>query len=163
MAKKINLTVPDDLYDKMQEWKDSFNYSGIFQKAVAREIKFEEEFQQRLEKDVDMEQIILRLREEKKEAEANCYRAGRERGLLWARAASFDSLRVTIRYMDEGIDFGTQPTFEKIKFLDEEMKETSYLNYRAWLHREYDKMNDEFLRGFLKSVWEFWKKVRDKL
>lgn len=163
MARKINLTVPEDLWRKMQEWKDSFNYSRIFQEEVARQIRFEEEFQQRLGEDVDMEQIIKRLREEKKEVETNCYRTGRERGLLWARAANFYDLSLTIQYMDEGIDFGTHPGFEKVRMLDKEMAEHPYLDHGAWLTRQYDKMNEEFLRGWQKSVWEFWKKVKDKL
>jgi len=162
MAKKMNLTVPDDLWKKIQKWKHTFNLSEIFQKAVAREIKFKEEFQQRLGEDVEMEQIIKRLREEKEEVEANCYRAGRERGLLWVKAASYADLHFTIQLIDKDIDFGTDPGL-RARHLDKEMAELPYLNYEAWHARVYDKMNHEFLRGWTDSVWEFWKEVRDKL
>ena len=161
-TKKVTLSVPKDLYDEMQEWKDSFNYSQIFKDEVRRKIRLKEEFQQRLREDVNIEQIIERLREEKKEAEANCYSTGRERGLQWAKAASYGDLSFTIRLIDRGVNFGTDPGLRATQ-LEKEMAENPYLNYEAWCSRVYDKMNDEFLRGWQESVWEFWKEVRDKL
>jgi len=35
MAKKITISVPDDLYEKMTEWKSSLNFSKVFQNAIS--------------------------------------------------------------------------------------------------------------------------------
>ncbi len=43
MAQKITISVPDELHEKMQQWKDSFNYSGLFQDVVSKEIQRKED------------------------------------------------------------------------------------------------------------------------
>ena len=65
MAKKITLTVPDALYQKINEWRSGFNMSRIFQDAVSEAIRRKEEFQQRISEDKGLSDIIQRLKQEK--------------------------------------------------------------------------------------------------
>ena len=65
MSKKITVSVPDDLHLKMNEWRESFNFSKFFQKAVSTMIQSKEEFQKRLRSNIDMTAIAERLRREK--------------------------------------------------------------------------------------------------
>jgi post-segregation antitoxin (ccd killing protein) len=60
MAKKVNITVPDELHEKMQKCRKDFNFSAIFQEAVAEAIERKESFRKRLEEDEDMAAIVER-------------------------------------------------------------------------------------------------------
>jgi len=42
MSQRINISVPDELYEKMQTFKDQLNISKICQKAITRSISIEE-------------------------------------------------------------------------------------------------------------------------
>ncbi|MBF0203359.1 MAG: hypothetical protein HQK67_03390, partial [Desulfamplus sp.] len=92
MTRKITLSIPDMLYEKMEEWRQSFNLSKMFQDALAEAIHKKEEFQRRLREDHDMAEIIDRLKHEKKQSEGNCSENGHIRGLQWAKNAHYNEL-----------------------------------------------------------------------
>ena len=86
MTKKVTLTLPDDLYEEAQKLKGKkkgkLNFSGIFQKALAKAIKNEEDFERRLKEDQTMEQIVERLRKEKIALEGDYYDKGQRRPVI---------------------------------------------------------------------------------
>ena len=53
MAKKITLSVPDELYEKMNEWKTSLNFSKVFQNAMSGMIQKKETLTAKLRKEID--------------------------------------------------------------------------------------------------------------
>ena len=68
MTKTITISVSDELHETMMKWKDSFNFSGVFQEAIAEKIQRKEDFQKRLkEVTEDMNETIERLKLEKEE------------------------------------------------------------------------------------------------
>jgi hypothetical protein len=104
VTKKVTISVPDDLYEKMETWRDEFNFSRIFQDAIGKAIGEKERFRARLKEDPDMKKVLARLRKEKAESEemaereksqkaqANqtAFEAGKREGLDWAKAAHYD-------------------------------------------------------------------------
>ena len=48
MSHRVTLSVPDDLYEKIEKWKDSLNLSKVFRIAISKEIKRKEVFQEKL-------------------------------------------------------------------------------------------------------------------
>jgi len=52
MTQKITISIPDELHEKMQHWKDSFNYSGLFQDAVSKEIQKREDEERQKQKNM---------------------------------------------------------------------------------------------------------------
>jgi predicted CopG family antitoxin len=48
MSPNVTLSFPDDLYEKIEKWKDSLNLSEVFRIAISKEIKRKEVFQKRL-------------------------------------------------------------------------------------------------------------------
>jgi len=92
MAKKVTVSIPDMLYEKMERWRRSFNLSKMFQDAVAEAIQKKEDFQRRIQEDLDLGDVIERLRREKEQSEGNFYDAGKRDGFLWAKSASYDDI-----------------------------------------------------------------------
>ena len=83
MVQRINVSVPDELYEEIQRYKDSLNLSGVFQNAVAEKIEAKEKYRKFKEQQKggkDMQQIVSRLRKEKQEFETASYADGRKEG-----------------------------------------------------------------------------------
>ena len=51
MVKRVTISVPDDLHEKMEKWREQFNFPQLFQKTIAAAIKNKEDFQNRLKGD----------------------------------------------------------------------------------------------------------------
>ncbi|HSL41238.1 MAG TPA: hypothetical protein VK857_12765, partial [Desulforhopalus sp.] len=77
MAKKVTISIPDMLHEQLEKWRESFNLSKMFQDVVAEAIHKKEEFQKRIREDLDLTQVIERLRREKLESDGNCFDTGR--------------------------------------------------------------------------------------
>jgi len=92
MAKKITLSVPESLYQKIENWRASFNLSQMFQDVVTDAIQRKEELQRRIAEDANLVEIVKRLRKEKQEAVARIMDRGIHEGLQWARIAHYDEL-----------------------------------------------------------------------
>ena len=100
MAKRVTVSIPDMLHEKMEKWRESFNLSKMFQDAVMEAIQKKEDFQKRIREDLDLHEIIERLRSEKARSEGNFFDSGRRDGLLWARLAHYDDLRYALDWHD---------------------------------------------------------------
>ena len=44
MSKKVSISVPDELHEKMAKWRKSLNFSKIFQDVVSNEIGKKENY-----------------------------------------------------------------------------------------------------------------------
>src|SRR5210317_1232842 len=98
MAKKVTVSIPDMLYEKMERWRRSFNLSKMFQDAVAEAIQKKEDFQKRLQEDLDLSDVIERLRSEKAQSEGNFFDTGKRDGVLWAKSASYDDIMYALNW-----------------------------------------------------------------
>jgi len=161
MSKKITVSVPDELHQKMTEWRESFNFSKIFQKAVSTMIQRKEELQKRMRSNMDMAAIAERLRREKLESQTESSELGRKEGARWARSAHYKELQYALGWHPD-----TQPRrdeilggyFTDLFAADQELKRIA---------PEGDKESNEFIRTFL-SGWKegvevFWNEIKDKL
>ncbi|ACN15295.1 hypothetical protein HRM2_21970 [Desulforapulum autotrophicum HRM2] len=150
MARKITLSIPDLLHEKMEEWRQSFNLSKMFQDALAEAILKKEEFQRRFQEDTSMSETIERLRREKRVSEGNFLENGRIEGFQWAKSAHYDDLMyalalesVTALANDERL----APCFAPIS--------------------ERDQLTDKhvrlFIQGWQRGITEFWNEIKEKL
>lgn len=160
MTKKITISVPDDLHEKMEKWKASFNFSGIFQEAVRERINRKEAFKQRLKEEFDMEAAIERLRSEKAEVEQDFFNQGKNDGLEWAKNAHYEEIRGALEW-----DPGTQ-TLPDDEGLREEIntwiEEDPDLDFE---YRSGEMTNEtfEWAKGWVEGVKEFWDEVKGKI
>lgn len=87
---RLNITVPDELYQRIEKWRDRLNLSRLCQDAISREIDKLE----LVPEDVrQMHEALSRLGEEKANVERSCFRKGVYDGLEWAREAEYAALK----------------------------------------------------------------------
>ena len=162
MVKKITISVPDELHDKMQTYKNEFNFSKIFQETMADQIKRKEDFQRRLKEDVDMGATIERLKRQKAELEQDLYEVGKKEGLRFAQSAHYEDL---VKAIDLEIIHGTtRDIFDTELFEDYFNEIEEGLGFETRL--DIGGITDEFsqyVQGWLEGVQAFWNEVCDKL
>jgi post-segregation antitoxin (ccd killing protein) len=168
MVKKFNLSVPDDLAEKIDQRRDYLgSLSAVFQKAVAEKIKAKEEFEQRLEGDAEMAQIIERLGKEKAALQGNYLEKGREEGLKWGKAASYKELEYARRFNPvdkDGLYVPSIPLHDDILghyFIDALFPDE--LTNPGMDENELNEFAKQWLKGWLEAVADFWAHVEPKL
>jgi hypothetical protein len=157
MAKKVTVSIPDMLHEKMEKWRESFNLSKMFQDAVMEAIQKKEDFQKRIREDLDLHDIIERLRKEKASSEEDFSDSGRRDGLLWARSAHYDDLIYALDWSD--IDNAVKDEVLGGFFL-EKSKNNKLLEARP------EGLSESFrvyIKGWKSGVEQFWNEIREKL
>ena len=87
---RLNITVPDELYERLERWRDHVNLSRVCQEALARELDKLEELPAELHR---MQQALSRLGQEKAKVDRAGFRKGVYDGLEWARQAEYPALK----------------------------------------------------------------------
>ena len=157
MSKKITISVPDFLHNKIEMWRGSFNLSRLFQDAVSDAIKKKEEFTRQLKNDVNITEIVERLKKEKKESEERYFEDGEQSGIEWARRAHYRDLKIALH-----------------KSADELIKQgENFQNYFKTLmnHKKLQNLHDDdvknyrrlFMDGWKRGVKEFWDSIKNKI
>lgn len=150
MARKITLTVPDALYSKIDKWRTGFNLSRIFQDAIADAIHKKEVFQERLNEDNSLQDIVSRLKKEKAGWERSIAEQAELAGSLWASRAHYEELILAVNTSSDQlfkmpqIQVQITGTLKQLSNFPENAKTT---------------VQESWLRG----VQNFWDSVRDML
>lgn len=97
MSPKITISVPDALYEKIQKWKDSFNFSKVFQNAISNEIAKKERFQDKLKEDETIEEVLENGNFETPEGQ---YATGKEVGFVYAKTAPYPEIKNYEQYVE---------------------------------------------------------------
>lgn len=179
MTKKITISVPDELHEKMTIWRDHFNFSKVFQDAVGGLIKQKEDFKKRLKgKEQEMEAIIERLKREKEESDHEWIDQGKLDGLDFAKSAHYDELQYALRWETvkeiqekaDGYPLNYSPAEDDVLgdyfrdiIMDEDileplgMEESSPGNYAP------NQAYAEWENGWKEGIKEFWNEIKSKL
>ncbi|MCE5210529.1 MAG: hypothetical protein LLG40_03130 [Deltaproteobacteria bacterium] len=162
MAKKITISVPDELYEKMTEWKSSLNFSKVFQNAISGMIQKKEALTSKIRNEIDFSSIVDRLKKEKIDYEFNIIECGKKDGLEWCKTAHYRELQYALagslyKNPDQDEELGDyfSDMFEKYK---EQMTATG--------KKAQDFLNvfsEKYLKGWKEGVELFWNEVKDKL
>jgi len=162
MAKKITISVPDDLYEKMTEWKSSMNFSKVFQNAISGMIQKKEALTSKLKKEIDLSSIVDRLKKEKMDYEFNIIERGKKDGLEWCKTAHFSELQYALALVphmrpdkDEELGDYFSHMFEKYK------KQVTARGKKA--HDALNDFSEKYLHGWKEGVELFWNEVKDKI
>jgi post-segregation antitoxin (ccd killing protein) len=143
MAKTLSITIPEDLFNRLQAVKESLNVSGVCQEAIASAVKIEE---LRKEGGDNMEAVIERLREEKKTHAEEYYAEGFEEGLRLGKELDYVTLLNIV--MDED-------PFYVLDHLEYEVKDLRADNPR------FDE--EAYVEGMVEGIKEFYMQVEGDL
>lgn len=157
MTQKITLSVPDILYERIKQWRDSFNLSKMFQEVMTDAIQRKEEFQKRFHQDFDIQDIIKRLKLEKNQSEKNFYDAGKKEGLKWCQSAHYDDLIYVLQF-ENSFQFSSDARLES--YFKGIFKSVGLNQYVVRSSSDHEKL---FLEGWLKGVHQFWKQIKECL
>lgn len=157
MARKITLTVPDRLYEKIDEWRTNFNLSRIFQDAVADAIRRKEEFQKRLDTENSLAEIVKRLRKEKTDFENRAFHEAEEAGRRWAAKAPYEDLLTAVHTAEEEV--------ETVPGLREQIAVTldQLSRLPAEVSSSFENLHQAVVRGWKHGVTAFWNIIQDRI
>ena len=161
MAQKITLSIPDMLHEKLSEWRSSFNFSKLFQEALTEAIEKKENLQKRFSQDMDMSDIIYRLKMEKKKWEKKYFDIGKREALGWAKTARYEALLYVTR-LEKYYDILSDP--EMKHYFKGLYQKSGLVPYPACTDvgslEDHDK---KLIDGWFNGVNEFWNQVKDKI
>lgn len=157
MVQKITLSIPDLLHEKLKAWRDSFNFSKMFQEALTEAIQKKEDFQKRFSEDFDMPEIIKRLQHEKLIWEKQFFKSGKKEGIKWAQSARYEDLL----YVVSSNDTYKLTEDPKMKTYFEEI----YASYDLEKHTSDGSIDHQmvFIDGWLTGVNKLWNQVKEQI
>jgi predicted CopG family antitoxin len=175
MSRRITISIPDDLYDQLQLYKNSFNVSKLCQKAIEKEIKKKIAFLESIKgQGPKMSEVIKRLIREKNILLDDVINFGRRDGIRWTKAASYFEIQSALKIenaidLPEAVD-GIWYYIDKLHgYPDDEeydnlIKAFNNLNPAI----QVDDINKKYFVscywvGFKKGIDEFWEEVKDKI
>lgn len=157
MAKKVTISIPDMLHEQLEKWRESFNLSKMFQEAVREAIQRKEDFQKRIREDLDLGQIIERLRREKLQSEGNYLETGKNDGIQWAKNAHYDHLKYALHWTD--LENATKDIILG-HYFTEVFTANHPLELNTYPSSEY-LLN--YLKGWKQGIEFFWAEIKEKL
>lgn len=154
IMKKMNISLPDDLYEQVKKYRDRTNYSKICQEAIKKEIA-----KYNLPKEVkEMEATIERLKESKEGDERHAYESGFEWGKEYAEGeADYAELKNLATGFYQGARIPDYIYENYMKEIMGDYSEEEYLQVQALM-----KLN-EFNEGFFEGVRSVWNVVKEKV
>ncbi|MDA3955833.1 hypothetical protein [Oceanispirochaeta sp.] len=157
MARKITLTVPDDLYHKIDRWRSGFNLSRIFQDAVGDAIRKKEDFQKRMGEDTSLNDVIARLKKEKENWEERLAFQAEKAGTFWASNAHYEDLILAVNTKEDQV--------LQIPQVQKQISDTiqQLCQFPEALQERLENIKATVQEGWLKGVKNFWETVGDKL
>jgi len=165
MVHRLNISIPDELNEKLTKYKDSFNVSSVCQKAIKAEIEKIEDFNARISsEDQDMDEIVNRLKKERAEQFSNLVKIGKEDGYSWAKVAPYSDLMEAVNdkkfhglmFLKSFYEFLAQ------KFsIDTEDNLESYFKLRSPEIdiTAYYEIEDLYFQAATEGVQEFWQYI----
>ncbi|MFH2091883.1 MAG: hypothetical protein ABIJ31_05930 [Pseudomonadota bacterium] len=161
MAQKITLSIPDMLHEKLTQWRSSFNFSKLFQEALTEAIERKETFQKRFSQDLDMPDIINRLKDEKIKWGKKYFELGKQEALRWAKTAHYETL-IYVTKIEQYYDLLCDPKMGL--YFQQIYRSMDLLPYPAMgPETELSDHDKNFIEGWYSGLCDFWNQVKDKI
>ena len=90
---RISVSIPDELVARLEPIKDKLNVSLVCREALERRVASFERAAERQADEVDLDDLISRLREERSEVEGKFDQLGRRNAAAWLSTASYLELK----------------------------------------------------------------------
>jgi len=168
MAERINISIPEDLYARLSNFKDRLNVSKMCQEAISHAVRIEEIKEKG---ETNTISLIARLKEESMQYGKEYVEKGFECGVRDAYKLSLDNF-CEIQYFHEGeylgqLNEGLPSYKDMFEFASNETKETledlSVESHEMWGLETMLKPDRFFINGWLNGVRHIWEKVRSEI
>ena len=143
VAERITITLPNDLYKRLQTVKDKLNVSGLCQTTIERAVTIEEI---KLKDIAVMDKVVERLRLEKQEANQEWKETGLSDGLEDAHELSYEDFRA--------IEKGGISSDHRYWVLQK--------NFNYDVQPDSDEF-DVYLEGWTEGVLHFWDEIKNRI
>lgn len=151
MAETISITLPKELFKRLQAVKHMFNVSGVCQEAIESEVYRQELLMKGSE---DMENVIERLKTEKNEYGKQYQDQGYKDGYEDAKKMSYEEL-IEIKQVGSGAGVIWRSEVYS-NWLDDQVKDVESDEGVA-----FDR--EAYLGGWVKGVCKFFEEVKGQL
>jgi hypothetical protein len=175
-VRKITISISEELAYQADRWKDDYNPSELYQEALRDFIHKKEELEERMRGASDLNQIVERLKKQKRIAEANFFEHGKQKGLVWAQSADYTELHYAVTSLDSLVKRATGIDGERFrahhilantilgKYFDKIFRDNNLIwpaktPFDVYFNRDGKK----FLEGWCEAVEDFWKEISPKL
>ena len=149
MVQRVNITLSDNLHERLQAVKDRFNISGVCQDAIEQKIIQKELL---LKETADMESTIERLKMEKKSFNKKYYDMGYEEAMANVKSMDYATFLEVEHYCHLNIE---DQNSDCDNIFNRTLDSTKHL--------QHDTLFDgsQFVDGWLDAVMEFWNAIKD--
>jgi len=174
MVKKITVSIPDDLYEEIKNWKKDFKASKVFQKCAKREVEKLKRYLEKREGATSMEETLERLRKEKERSLNNVEEEAKNAGLEWSQQAHYDDLIFVYNWSDllYKVFNSNNPSIDnELDFLSFnliELKNDENIEGRK-LYEYFDGLSSVnrkkglFIKYWIEAVVDFFEEIKDKI
>lgn len=157
MSERITLTVPDDLYARIQVVKGKLNMSAVFQKAIEKAVALEEIEMKALS---TKEKVIERLRVERQKSEQDWFDCGKSDGLRDAENLSYDDFEQLWDLYESKYELERHNLWIKLNQFPEDFHELLKERMEGYS----PKPNKEsYLAGWIDGVTDFWDEIKGEI
>lgn len=162
MAKKVTISVPDELYERMKEWRSSMNFSQVFQRSISNMIRKKEALRHKIHEELDLANVVERLKREKAEFEANFIEEGKRAGLEWSRTAHYRELQYALGWTPGKNPFKDEHLGDYFSHVLKKQSDRFAITGRM-AQKRFEEFTDKYLSGWKEGVETFWDEVKDKM
>ena len=148
MVHRINITLSDELHERLKPFKDTLNISAICQRAVDTVISFEEAKAKAMSKRA---KTIVGLRQEAKNIHDEWFQQGKKDALSFGGDISYESF-VEI----EGFEGGEEEAIELANDSCDWMREWAEVDVPQ-------KWQPKYFLGLIEGAKEFWLDIKDEV
>lgn len=181
MTQRINISISDELHDRLQVFKDDINVSNICQKAITEIVERKEDFRKRMKESPEMESTLERLKKQKYGNQGILLKRGEKDGEEWAKIAHYDELVAAVEEIPSNYDDGSWgPEFVEDQYILEYLYEKYSIRthdpeaiVRLYLEKAlpevkiYDhnhlQIEWTYQRGLWAGILNFWNEIKDKI
>jgi hypothetical protein len=141
---RLTVSVPQDLHERLDRWRENINISRICQEALERELRRLEELPQDA---IVLGDMVRRLSAEKADGDRQWFSQGVSDGMTWARGAAYVDLKSVAMSSVDGSP-GAKAAVRK----------------GATVHRSQPGFDtDAYESGWRFAAAEIWRRVEAKL
>ncbi len=176
MARRINISIPNQLHRKLKTYKGSIKVSKICQKALSEEIRDIEDRRKQTDISSEMKEIIEKLRNQKNKNEKIIFERGRKDGEEWAKLANYNQLTVAVESLEDDYEEGDYPLrFYILEYLNDrfQIQTDNFLQIDEYIKKvlpqvrihsnKKNAIEHIYRRGWFRGVMDLWNAVKDEI